>query len=210
VKAGYWLSDVSQPGRGNLKLVPGSHTVNRIDGAPRRDVPWPEPPGAAQVTARPGDVVLFDRRVWHARSVNGSNLTRKAVFFAYTYRWVRIRDRFPPAALARLPVRRQLLGLLDIDAADGDHAWGRPCHGAAVPTGTQRRRRSVRAAQLCPSRRAGIRAGDASQHTLGEEPLTTEEVHGSPVRCASRAQGREGASLAERPHITGSSEMSGV
>jgi ectoine hydroxylase-related dioxygenase (phytanoyl-CoA dioxygenase family) len=31
--------------------------------------------------------VLFDRRVWHARSVNRSNLTRKAVFFAYTYRW---------------------------------------------------------------------------------------------------------------------------
>lgn len=124
MKAGYWLSDVSQAGRGNLKLVPGSHTVNRIDGPPRRDVPWPDPPGAAQVTARPGDVVLFDRRVWHARSENRSNLTRKAVFFAYTYRWVRSRDRIPPAAVARSPVRRQLLGLLDIDAANGDHAWG--------------------------------------------------------------------------------------
>lgn len=124
VKAGYWLSDVSQAGRGNLKLVPGSHTVNRIEGPPRRDVPWPDPPGAAQVTARPGDVVLFDRRVWHARSENRSNLTRKAVFFAYTYRWIRARDRIPPAALARSPVRRQLLGLLDIDAASGDHAWG--------------------------------------------------------------------------------------
>jgi ectoine hydroxylase-related dioxygenase (phytanoyl-CoA dioxygenase family) len=124
VKAGYWLSDVSQPGRGNLKLVPGSHTVNRIDGPPRRDVPWPDPSGATQVTARPGDVVLFDRRIWHARSVNRSTLTRKAVFFAYTYRWVRSRDKIPPAAVARSPVRRQLFGLLDIDAVDGDHAWG--------------------------------------------------------------------------------------
>ena len=122
VKAGYWLSDVSQPGRGNLKLVPGSQTVNRLDGPPRRDMPWSDPPGAMEVTARPGDVVLFDRRVWHARSVNRSNLTRMAVFFAYTYRWIRIRDRVPPVAVAPSLVRRQLLGLLD--AVDGDHAWG--------------------------------------------------------------------------------------
>ncbi|MGH3299860.1 MAG: phytanoyl-CoA dioxygenase family protein, partial [Trebonia sp.] len=38
VKLGYWLSDVSAPGRGNLKVVPGSHVVDRIDGPPRRDV----------------------------------------------------------------------------------------------------------------------------------------------------------------------------
>jgi hypothetical protein len=31
VKLAYWLSDVSQSGRGYLKLVPGSHLVNRID-----------------------------------------------------------------------------------------------------------------------------------------------------------------------------------
>jgi ectoine hydroxylase-related dioxygenase (phytanoyl-CoA dioxygenase family) len=161
VKAGYWLSDVSQPGRGNLKLVPGSHTVNRIDGPPRRDVRWTEPPGAAQVTARPGDVVLFDRRVWHARSVNRSNLTRKAVFFAYTYRWVRIRDRLPPAALARLPVRRQLLGLLDIDAADGDHAWGHD--PATVPlyghVGSGAADRSEQRSASCATRTGPLSAG---------------------------------------------------
>jgi hypothetical protein len=37
VKLAYWLSDVSEPGRGNLKVVPGGHVVNRIDGPPRRD-----------------------------------------------------------------------------------------------------------------------------------------------------------------------------
>jgi ectoine hydroxylase len=35
--------DVSEPGRGNLKVVPGSHLVNRIDGPPRRDIQWPDP-----------------------------------------------------------------------------------------------------------------------------------------------------------------------
>jgi ectoine hydroxylase len=122
VKAAWWLSDVSRPGRGNFKLVPGSHAANRIDGPPRRDVPWPDPPGAVEVTAHPGDVVVFDRRVWHARSDNRSAITRKAVFFGYTYRWVRIRDKTPTRRAEFTPVQRQLLGLLD--DIDGDHAWG--------------------------------------------------------------------------------------
>jgi ectoine hydroxylase len=122
VKAAYWLSDVSQPGRGNMKLVPASHTWNRIDGPLRRDVRWPDPPGAIEVTANRGDAVLFDRRVWHARSVNGSDITRTAVFFGYTYRWVRIRDPRPDPALGLSPVQRQVLGMLG--DADGDHEWG--------------------------------------------------------------------------------------
>jgi hypothetical protein len=32
VKLAYWLSDVSAPGRGNLKIVPGSHLTNWIGG----------------------------------------------------------------------------------------------------------------------------------------------------------------------------------
>ncbi|MEN3359141.1 MAG: hypothetical protein V7637_3123 [Mycobacteriales bacterium] len=122
VKAAYWLSDVSQPGRGNFRVVPGSHRTNWIDGPPRRDVPWPDPAGAIEVLADPGDVVLFDRRIWHARSDNHSDVTRKAVFFGYTYRWVRGRDDTPAWSVDFSPVQRQLLGLLD--ETDGDHAWG--------------------------------------------------------------------------------------
>lgn len=122
VKVAYWLSDVSQPGRGNLKLVPGSHTTNWIDGPPRRDVPWPDPAGAIEVTARRGDAVFFDRRIWHARSVNRSTVTRKAVFFGYTYRWVHTRDAIPDRGTDYTPVQRQLLGMLD--DTGGDHAWG--------------------------------------------------------------------------------------
>lgn len=126
VKAVYWLSDVSRPGRGNLKVVPGSHLTNRIDGPPDRSTPWPDPRGAVEVMAEPGDVVLFDRRIWHARSDNHSGVTRKAVFFGYTYRWVRGRDLVPEDRAEFTAVQRQLLGLLD--RTDGDHAWG---HDAA-------------------------------------------------------------------------------
>jgi ectoine hydroxylase-related dioxygenase (phytanoyl-CoA dioxygenase family) len=77
VKLAYWLSDVSEPGRGNLKVVPGSRVVNWIDGPPRRDVESPDPDGAIEVTAGPGDALFFDRRIWHARSRNHSEHTRR-------------------------------------------------------------------------------------------------------------------------------------
>jgi ectoine hydroxylase len=53
VKLAFWLSDVSQPGRGNFKVWPGSHTRNRIDGPPRRDIEWPDPEGAIEVCVNP-------------------------------------------------------------------------------------------------------------------------------------------------------------
>jgi ectoine hydroxylase-related dioxygenase (phytanoyl-CoA dioxygenase family) len=127
VKLAYWLSDVSETGRGNLKIVPGSHLTDWIQGPPRRDVEWPDPEGAIEVQVAPGDVVFFDRRIWHCRSNNYSEITRKAIFLGYTFRWIAIRDE-----LARLrsegwydkftPVQRQLLG--GVGDGDGDHAWG--------------------------------------------------------------------------------------
>lgn len=79
------------------------------------------------MTASPGDVVLFERRLWHARSDNYSSHTRKAIFFGYTFRWIAIRDENDRTQssdwTSRLsPVQRQLLGKLD--TADADHAWG--------------------------------------------------------------------------------------
>lgn len=127
VKLAYWLSDVSEPGRGNLKVVPGSHLRNWIDGPPRRDIAWPDPDGAIEITADPGDALFFDRRIWHARSPNRSSFARKAVFFGYTYRWTAIRDVIAPVRMSDwfgqlTPVQQQLLG--GIPGSNGDHAWG--------------------------------------------------------------------------------------
>ena len=59
--------------------------------------------------------MLFDRRLWHARSDNYSTITRKAMFVGYTYRWVAMRDENDgiwSSSLAESvnPVQRQLLG----------------------------------------------------------------------------------------------------
>jgi ectoine hydroxylase len=129
VKLAFWLSDVSEPGRGNLTVIPDSHRTNWLPGPPRRDIPWPAPQGATPVQVNPGDVVLFDRRLWHARSDNRSSVVRKVAFFGYTYRWVAGRDEVADlpekdwwAGLS--PVQRQLLGHPTDGAVDGDHRWG--------------------------------------------------------------------------------------
>jgi ectoine hydroxylase-related dioxygenase (phytanoyl-CoA dioxygenase family) len=125
LKVAFWLSDVSEPGRGNMLVVPGSHRRNTL--------PRSEPPaGAEPVLARPGDALVFDRRLWHSRSDNLSQHTRRAIFLAYSFRWVRPRDDFgidPSSGRFRRlsPVRRQLLGE---PAGPHDH-WG--LEPAAVP-----------------------------------------------------------------------------
>ena len=108
LKVSYWLSDASQEGRGNFYIVPGSH-LN--DDLTRPDQGLPA--GAMPVLARPGDAVLFDRRLWHARSPNHSPVVRKALFYGYGYRWLRTKDNMTvlPHLYDRCdPIRRQLLG----------------------------------------------------------------------------------------------------
>jgi ectoine hydroxylase-related dioxygenase (phytanoyl-CoA dioxygenase family) len=127
VKLAYWLSDLTETGRGNFTVLPGSHRTNWLPGPPSRGVPWPEPEGVVQITAQPGDLVVFDRRLWHRRSDNYSPITRVGAFFGYTYRWIAGRDE--TARLPRTPawnmfndVQKQLLG--HAGDGSGDHAWG--------------------------------------------------------------------------------------
>ena len=141
VKLAYWLSDVSVEGRGNFTVVPGSHLTNRIEGPPSRDVQWPDPEGAVQLCAAAGDVVFFDRRLWHTRSDNYSEITRKGMFFAYSHRWGYGRDENTGLFASEVyqgftPVQKQLLGadLAGPGEVSGDHQWGHypastPVHG---------------------------------------------------------------------------------
>jgi ectoine hydroxylase len=117
VKVAFFLTDVSIPGRGNLVVLPGSHRTDRIEPPAGGSN---ELPGAQQIVARAGDAIMFDRRLWHMRSPNASEVTRKVLFLAYAYRWIRPRDdmALPEETLAAAsPVQRQLLGIAD-GAAD--------------------------------------------------------------------------------------------
>ncbi len=111
LKVAYFLTDVEHADQGAMWLIPGSHTRDRLErpvnGSDR-------PPGAEPLLVRAGTAVLFDRRLWHARGDNLSDRTRKALFYAYTHRWIRPRDELlgvNDELLARQDaVRRQLLG----------------------------------------------------------------------------------------------------
>ena len=109
LKIGFYLTDVSEPGRGNTLIVPGSHLHNAID-CPQDG--QSNPPGAEPLCVPAGSAVLVDRRIWHSRSANESELTRKVMWLGYSYRWLRPKDEMTVAQLyPRLdPIRRQLLG----------------------------------------------------------------------------------------------------
>lgn len=122
----YVLSDLSEPGRGSTKIIPGSHVNNTLSGRPERpELGFDEPEGAIEILANPGDAFIFDRRMWHSRSVNLSTITRKLVFIGYTYRWIRPLDEvtydYDSQWWADLsPIRKQLLGA----GPDNANFWG--------------------------------------------------------------------------------------
>jgi ectoine hydroxylase len=106
VKVAYFLTDVDAPEQGAFRVIPGSHL--------RDTLPMDQEPDQAKpLLVRAGTAVVFDRRLWHSRGDNCSDRTRKALFYGYTYRWIRPRDELglDAAQLATLdPVRRQLVG----------------------------------------------------------------------------------------------------
>lgn len=119
LKVAYFLTDVSEPERGNFYIRPGSHLLSdmsvpesEISRDPREGTADDVPDDAMQVCVEPGTAVLFDRRLWHSRSPNHSQLTRKALFYGYGYRWIRPKDEMTVEPLYDRcdPIRRQLLG----------------------------------------------------------------------------------------------------
>jgi hypothetical protein len=109
LKVAYFLSDTSEPGRGNFWVIPGSHLRDELELPDGR---VGQPDGAVPVLARPGTAVFFDRRLWHTATPNWSEVTRKILFYGYGYRWLRTKDDMTVEQLWERcdPIRRQLLG----------------------------------------------------------------------------------------------------
>jgi ectoine hydroxylase-related dioxygenase (phytanoyl-CoA dioxygenase family) len=121
LKVAYFLSDTSEPGRGNFWVVPNSHICDTLE-KPANGIGQPD--GAIPVLAKPGTAVFFDRRLWHTASPNWSDITRKVLFYGYGYRWIRTKDDMTVQSLwdTSTPIRRQLLG------------WGVNANGHYTPT----------------------------------------------------------------------------
>ncbi len=106
LKVGFWLSDISQIDNGGIRIIPGSH---KLDRPPQVE----DESAILQLQVPAGTAVLFDRRMWHARGVNTSDVTRKVLFLGYSYRWLRGLDynNMEEELLAKCdPIRRQPLG----------------------------------------------------------------------------------------------------
>ena len=109
LKVAYFLSDTTEPGRGNFWVIPGSHNRDELE-QPAGGMG--QPAGAVPVLAEPGSAVFFDRRLWHTASPNWSDVTRKVLFYGYGYRWLRTKDDMTVRDLweGSDPIRRQMLG----------------------------------------------------------------------------------------------------
>ena len=121
LKVGYFLTDTTDPDRGNFHVIPGSHVRNRLpipdpdheDALPGfTDDGVSDPDGAVPICVPAGTAVLFDRRLWHAAGINRSGITRRALFYGYSYRWLRPRDDMTVEHVIDRcdPIRQQLLG----------------------------------------------------------------------------------------------------
>ncbi len=119
LKVAFFLTDTSELGHANLYIIPGSHLLNKLDRPTAG-----EPEGAMALRVKPGTAVFFDRRIWHASSPNRSNISRKVLFYGYSYRWLQPRDDMTVDHLMSRcdPIRRQLLG----DHPTGKHGYSSP------------------------------------------------------------------------------------
>lgn len=88
LKIGYYLTDMREPGQGNLTVVPGSHkAMYEPDPA---DLKRPDLfPGARQVCAPVGSAILFHNALWHSSgpftNVDGQRII---LYYAYEHPWM--------------------------------------------------------------------------------------------------------------------------
>ncbi|MYC94899.1 MAG: phytanoyl-CoA dioxygenase family protein [Caldilineaceae bacterium SB0661_bin_32] len=112
LKIGYYLSDMTQPGQGNLCVVPGSHKAAfapNLEDLQR----WGTAAGVTEICAPAGTAVLFHNALWHSAGPFSSEKGRRAMlYYAYEHPWMIASQEhwsYPSEFYNRLsPARRKL------------------------------------------------------------------------------------------------------
>ncbi len=88
LKVGYYLTDMTQPGNGNLTVVPCSHKARHVPSL--RDLEAQHThPGSVQVCAPAGSAILFHNALWHAAAPFASPAHRRTMlYYAYEHPWM--------------------------------------------------------------------------------------------------------------------------
>ena len=89
LKIGYYLSDMTQPGQGNLCVVPGSH---KAASAPDREdlQQWGRSAGVTEICAPAGTAILFHNALWHSAGPSPATgwAARAMLYYAYEHPWM--------------------------------------------------------------------------------------------------------------------------
>jgi ectoine hydroxylase-related dioxygenase (phytanoyl-CoA dioxygenase family) len=88
LKIGYYLSDMTSPGHGNLAVVPGSHKA-RNPPTNEEMSPREKLLGMVEVCAPAGTAILFHNALWHTSAPFASPAHgRKMLYYAYEHPWM--------------------------------------------------------------------------------------------------------------------------
>ena len=112
LRVGYYLTDQSKPGMGNMVMVPGSHTTHTV--IPRGIVPDEDDlPIRETICGQPGTALLFHQGTFHRTGVNQMDYDRYTMHIVYSPPWLIPSDRShnDKAFLERTtPLRRAMMG----------------------------------------------------------------------------------------------------
>jgi hypothetical protein len=112
LRASYLLTDQTEPGMGNMELIPGSHRsqigLPELVRQGNGDVPI-----SHVICASAGSVLLFHNAVWHRTYAHHGERDRYTAHYIYSPPWVRTSDRLENSAeflVRTTPLRRALMG----------------------------------------------------------------------------------------------------
>jgi ectoine hydroxylase len=126
LKVGYYLTDMTEGGRGNLCVIPGSHKA--VQSPDADDLQRPELfAGALEIRAPAGSAILFHNALWHSHGPwTRDDGLRMMLYYAYEHPWMIASQEhwsYPKEFYQRLsPERRRLFHGLLFDPPE--QRWG--------------------------------------------------------------------------------------